>query len=69
MGHRGRRKSGQRQKTNDNIRRDRSRKLASTFDIVTKSNPSPPRVGGLLSLLSRKIINTLQFSYFIAYSF
>jgi hypothetical protein len=41
---------------NDHIRRSRSPKLSIALDLVNKSSPSPPRVDGIRSLLSRKII-------------
>jgi hypothetical protein len=43
------------QQSNDQIRRSRSPKLSIALDLVNKSNPSPPRVDGIRSLLSRKI--------------
>jgi hypothetical protein len=49
-----RRKKRQQQQPNDDIRRSRSPKLSIALDLVSKSTPSPPRVDGIRSLLSRK---------------
>lgn len=43
------------QQSNDHIRRSRSPKLSIALDLVNKSTPSPSRVDGIRSLLSRKI--------------
>jgi hypothetical protein len=43
-----------RKKRHDHIRRSRSPKLSFALDLVNKSNPSPSRVDGIRSLLSRK---------------
>jgi hypothetical protein len=52
-----RKKRQQQQQSNDHIRRSRSPKLSMSLDLVNKSTPSPPRVDGIRSLLSRKIDN------------
>jgi hypothetical protein len=51
-----RKKRPQQQQSNNNIRRSRSPKLSVALDLVNKSTPSPPRVDGIRSLLSRKKI-------------
>ncbi|UJR37152.1 hypothetical protein I4U23_029862 [Adineta vaga] len=43
------------QQSNDTLRRSRSPKLSVSLDLVEKTTPSPPRVDGIRSLLSREI--------------
>ena len=56
MEHRKKKEQQQQPEFNDHIRRSRSPKLSIALDLVSKSSPSPPRVDGIRSLLSRKII-------------
>jgi len=60
-----RKKKPQQQQSTNNIRRSRSPKLSVALDLVNKSTPSPPRVDGIRSLLSRKkIFRTIVFYTF-----
>lgn len=57
------------QQPNDTLRRSRSPKLAVSLDIVKKSTPSPPRVDGIRSLLSRKNINDIISIFLFIFDF
>jgi hypothetical protein len=63
------RRKKRQQQPDDQIRQSRSPKLSIALDLVNKSTPSPPRVDGIRSLLSRKIRIRKIYRYSIIFFF